>query len=127
MPEQRSIPAAFSLDIPPTTAPMRALDELTRGELVSGVVYGAVGDQHDRYDDAPTASPAHADAPGWQPRDGNGLERSLVRLAERHVRGAPVDWNSVFAGSGARRVELPTYASNAAGIGSEVPLPPSST
>jgi acyl transferase domain-containing protein len=33
-----------------------------------------------------------------------------VQLAERHVRGAPVDWSSVFAGTGARRVELPTYA-----------------
>jgi acyl transferase domain-containing protein len=88
----------------------RALDRLARGELVPGVVYGTVGDQHERYDGAPAASPAHAGAPGRQPRDGDGLERSLVRLAELHVRGAPVDWNSVFAGSGARRVELPTYA-----------------
>jgi len=88
----------------------RALDGLAQGELVPGVVYGKVGDQHGRYDDASTASPAHANAPGRLPPDGEGLERYLVRLAQLHVRGAPVDWNSVFTGSGARRVELPTYA-----------------
>jgi len=77
-----------------------ALDSLARGDLVPGVVYGAVGEQHDRYDDAPAASPTDRDE----------LERSLMRLAQLHVRGALVDWNAVFAGSGARRVQLPTYA-----------------
>jgi acyl transferase domain-containing protein len=98
-----------------------ALDQLAKGELAPGVVYGAIGDQH-----APTASPrvwpatvnaapggaaAHTtSAPGRQPPDRDELERSLLRLAQRHVRGAPVDWNAVFAGSEARRVRLPTYA-----------------
>nr|WP_052441528.1 type I polyketide synthase [Streptacidiphilus anmyonensis] len=31
-------------------------------------------------------------------------------LAEAHVRGRALDWDGVFAGQGARRVDLPTYA-----------------
>jgi acyl transferase domain-containing protein len=31
-------------------------------------------------------------------------------LASAHVSGAPVDWAAYYAGSGARRVDLPTYA-----------------
>ena len=37
--------------------------------------------------------------------------QTLVRaLAEVHVRGGGVDWEAFYAGSGARRVELPRYA-----------------
>ncbi|MFE3187282.1 SDR family NAD(P)-dependent oxidoreductase, partial [Streptomyces violascens] len=34
----------------------------------------------------------------------------LTAVARLHARGVPVDWSAVFAGSGARWVDLPTYA-----------------
>nr|WP_202199369.1 type I polyketide synthase [Streptomyces spororaveus] len=34
----------------------------------------------------------------------------LNAVARAHVRGAETDWAALFAGTGARRVELPTYA-----------------
>ncbi|MEV4860045.1 type I polyketide synthase [Streptomyces ossamyceticus] len=37
-------------------------------------------------------------------------ETLLSAVARLHVRGARVDWPTVFEGAGARRVELPTYA-----------------
>ncbi|HXR29390.1 MAG TPA: type I polyketide synthase, partial [Solirubrobacteraceae bacterium] len=43
-------------------------------------------------------------------RGEGGLERFAMSLAEAHVAGAVVDWPVFFAGSGARRAELPTYA-----------------
>ncbi|MEU7134884.1 SDR family NAD(P)-dependent oxidoreductase [Streptomyces sp. NPDC046261] len=36
-------------------------------------------------------------------------ETVLAALARLHVHGLPVDWHRVYAGSGARRVDLPTY------------------
>ncbi|MBA6433411.1 SDR family NAD(P)-dependent oxidoreductase [Streptomyces sp. GMR22] len=43
-------------------------------------------------------------------RDEGGLERFMTSLAEAYVGGAPVDWARLFAGTGAKRVDLPTYA-----------------
>ncbi|MFH8371865.1 SDR family NAD(P)-dependent oxidoreductase, partial [Streptomyces sp. NPDC018031] len=43
-------------------------------------------------------------------RDEGGLQRFVLSLAEAHVAGVGVDWPGFFAGSGARRVQLPTYA-----------------
>ncbi|MEY7973926.1 SDR family NAD(P)-dependent oxidoreductase [Saccharomonospora xinjiangensis] len=43
-------------------------------------------------------------------RDDGGFDRFLRSLGEAHARGVEVDWSAVFDGSGARRVDLPTYA-----------------
>ncbi|GAA2329946.1 hypothetical protein GCM10010376_57780 [Streptomyces violaceusniger] len=43
-------------------------------------------------------------------RDEGGPARFLTSVAEAYVGGADVDWREVFAGTGARRVDLPTYA-----------------
>ncbi|MFE9221764.1 type I polyketide synthase [Streptomyces lavendulae] len=44
-------------------------------------------------------------------RTGRGEAESLVgAVAQAHVRGVEVDWSAYFAGTGARRIELPTYA-----------------
>jgi acyl transferase domain-containing protein len=40
----------------------------------------------------------------------DSTERFMASLCEAHVRGLSLDWEAVFAGTGARRVELPTYA-----------------
>ncbi|WP_425564653.1 type I polyketide synthase, partial [Saccharopolyspora halophila] len=43
-------------------------------------------------------------------RDEGGWAQLLSSVAEAHVRGVRVDWAAFFAGTGARRVQLPTYA-----------------
>ncbi|MFD7896773.1 type I polyketide synthase [Streptomyces sp. NPDC059743] len=43
-------------------------------------------------------------------RDRGGLSRFLLSAAEIFVRGVEVDWARVFTDTGARRVDLPTYA-----------------
>nr|WP_244215785.1 type I polyketide synthase [Kitasatospora purpeofusca] len=43
-------------------------------------------------------------------RGEGGPGRFLAALTELHVRGLPVDWGTVFAGTGARTRTLPTYA-----------------
>ncbi|WP_415954587.1 hypothetical protein, partial [Streptomyces sp. KLOTTS4A1] len=34
----------------------------------------------------------------------------VTALAELHVHGVPVDWTTYYAGTGAARIDLPTYA-----------------
>ncbi|MEV0186888.1 acyltransferase domain-containing protein, partial [Streptomyces sp. NPDC050625] len=53
---------------------------------------------------------ATAVALGTLRRDEDDHERLLTSLAQAYVHGADVDWSEMFEGSGARRVELPTYA-----------------
>ncbi|MDX3644963.1 type I polyketide synthase, partial [Streptomyces sp. MB09-02B] len=43
-------------------------------------------------------------------RGRGGPERFVEALAEAYAHGAPVDWTALLVGTGARRVELPTYA-----------------
>ncbi|WP_435188580.1 SDR family NAD(P)-dependent oxidoreductase [Streptomyces sp. bgisy126] len=43
-------------------------------------------------------------------RDEGGLERFLTSAAELFVRGVDLDWAALFEGTGARTVDLPTYA-----------------
>nr|WLD25870.1 turonicin A polyketide synthase subunit TurHI [Streptomyces sp.] len=43
-------------------------------------------------------------------RDEGGRDRFGLSLAEAHVRGVPVDWETVLGGTGGHRVDLPTYA-----------------
>jgi acyl transferase domain-containing protein/NADPH:quinone reductase-like Zn-dependent oxidoreductase/NADP-dependent 3-hydroxy acid dehydrogenase YdfG/acyl carrier protein len=49
-------------------------------------------------------------AAGTLRRDDGGLARLLASAAEVFTRGGPVDWARLFDGSGAQRVDLPTYA-----------------
>ncbi|MFJ9847716.1 KR domain-containing protein, partial [Kitasatospora sp. NPDC101155] len=43
-------------------------------------------------------------------RDEGGLQRFLLSVGAVFAQGLAVDWSAVFAGQGARRVDLPTYA-----------------
>ncbi|WP_354671059.1 SDR family NAD(P)-dependent oxidoreductase [Streptomyces sp. MA15] len=52
---------------------------------------------------------ADVTAVGSLRRDEGGLERFLTSAAELFVHGTPVDWASLFDGTGARHADLPTY------------------
>ncbi|MET0233956.1 MAG: type I polyketide synthase [Kibdelosporangium sp.] len=43
-------------------------------------------------------------------RDQGGYDQFLASVAQAYTYGAHVDWESIFAGTGAQRVDLPTYA-----------------
>ncbi|MGY0055359.1 SDR family NAD(P)-dependent oxidoreductase [Streptomyces sp. LZ34] len=49
-------------------------------------------------------------ATGSLRRDEGGWHRMVLSLAAAHMGGVAVDWPAVFADTGARRVDLPTYA-----------------
>ncbi|MEV7725717.1 thioester reductase domain-containing protein [Streptomyces sp. NPDC087917] len=71
--------------------------ELGPDAVLSALVAGAVGEE------IPAALPAM--------RRGHSEPAALVTaLGRLHEHGVHVDWSAYFAGSGARRVPLPTYA-----------------
>ncbi|MGW7687652.1 type I polyketide synthase [Streptomyces asiaticus] len=55
-------------------------------------------------------------------RDEGGLDRFHLSLGEAWTRGVAVDWEAVYEGTGAVRVELPTYAFQHERYWIEVPL-----
>ncbi|MGV9315479.1 type I polyketide synthase, partial [Streptomyces sp. NPDC003691] len=70
-----------------------------------------------------TIDDAGADAVtvGTLRRNDGGPERLLASLAEAWTRGVKADWQALFAGTGAGRVDLPTYAFQAQRLWPEVP------
>ncbi|WSG56376.1 type I polyketide synthase (plasmid) [Streptomyces sp. NBC_01732] len=63
--------------------------------------------------DCVTSGSEGGDEPTFVPalrKNRNEPESLLTALADLHVRGKAVDWPSYFAGTGAGRVDLPTYA-----------------
>ncbi|RLV10044.1 6-deoxyerythronolide-B synthase [Streptomyces griseocarneus] len=71
-------------------------------ELGPDAVLAAMGQECAVGDDTAFAAAAHRDEPEQR--------TLLAALGALHVRGVAVDWPEVFAGTGARPVELPTYA-----------------
>ena len=61
-------------------------------------------------EDGPEGGAGPAFGTGTLRRGDGGRSRFLTSLAEVHTRGVPVHWPAVFAGTGARRTALPTYA-----------------
>jgi acyl transferase domain-containing protein/acyl carrier protein len=74
-------------------------------ELGPGAVLSAMGQE--------AVDPAAAERADFIPlmRPGRSEAREIVTgLARAHVRGVKVDWSRFFAGTSARRADLPTYA-----------------
>jgi acyl transferase domain-containing protein/acyl carrier protein len=90
--------------------PVLAVGAQETAERVLGVE-GAGGDGSQGAGETAVASGSRdALVLGTLRREHGGLERFLTSLGEVWVRGVGVDWGRVFAETGAKRVELPTYA-----------------
>ncbi|MEV6976841.1 type I polyketide synthase [Kitasatospora sp. NPDC093806] len=57
----------------------------------------------------PQDGPARAVVPSLR-RDRDQARSAVEALARLHAAGTPVDWDALFQGTGARRIDLPTYA-----------------
>ncbi|MEV6977082.1 acyltransferase domain-containing protein, partial [Kitasatospora sp. NPDC093806] len=57
----------------------------------------------------PQDGPARAVVPSLR-RDRDQARTAVEALARLHAAGTPVTWETVFQGTGARRIDLPTYA-----------------
>ena len=57
-----------------------------------------------------TSAAGHSAVIATLRRGEGGLDRFLTALAEAHVSGVDVDWSPLFNDTGARTVDLPTYA-----------------
>src|SRR5262249_54865568 len=68
-----------------------------------GVLSGAVGRLADRWESPAAVVPLLR-------RDRDEAAAVVAALARLYVHGTAVDWRGHFAGSGARAVDLPTYA-----------------
>ncbi|MEU1488455.1 type I polyketide synthase [Streptomyces sp. NPDC005752] len=55
------------------------------------------------------AAGSDAVALGTLRRDEDEARRFMTSLAEAHVNGVELDWKTLFTGTGAQRVDLPTY------------------
>jgi polyketide synthase 12 len=59
--------------------------------------------------DAALPDPNEATVTATLRREDGGLGRFSLSLAEAHAGGVAVDWDAFFEGTGAKRVDLPTY------------------
>ncbi|MFD7515751.1 SDR family NAD(P)-dependent oxidoreductase [Streptomyces niveus] len=60
-------------------------------------------------DETAESAGVNATLVGTLRRDSGSPRQFVTSLAEAYVRGATVDWDTQFAGTGAQHVELPTY------------------
>ncbi|MFF3821463.1 type I polyketide synthase [Streptomyces bluensis] len=85
--------------------PVRFHDALTAARAQGAARFLEIGP-----DPVLTALAGEVPAAATLRRDRPEAETLLTAAAELYVRGAGVDWPALFAGTGARRVDLPTYA-----------------
>ncbi|MCI0386792.1 SDR family NAD(P)-dependent oxidoreductase [Streptomyces sp. CNQ085] len=84
--------------------PVRFLDALTCARTQGAVRFLEIGP-----DPVLTALAGDVPAVSTLRKDRPEAETLLSACAELFVRGAEIDWSALFEGTGARRVDLPTY------------------
>ncbi|MFE7652029.1 type I polyketide synthase [Streptomyces bottropensis] len=85
--------------------------ELGPGPILTAATADALADTFATATDTADPTPTSGTVLAVATRGGEHEPETLLSAVARlHVAGAPVDWAAVYAGSGARRVDLPTYA-----------------